>query len=246
MQLRRMFRLFLFPACAAVAFTAHAADTNAYLYIAHAAAGRSISTTTNPEFPVDIALGGHCIAQGVSFGEIRGPFTLPAGPYSVRVSVADAVNPCGATPNFSSSVSLGAGTTSMGYIGVNNAHQLFGAIFAINLNATGTSGLGSSRAVVVNTTPDNLTATLTQGDSKVGDPNSMPLSASFPAGIVTTTSVIPGEYTLTVFPQGSTTAVTTPSEFDIGGRSVIVLLFSGSTADNTVQVIGPKAIRAVF
>ena len=96
-QLERLFRLLLVLACAALPYTAHAVDPNANLYIGHAASGRNISSTTNPEYPVDISIGGHCIAQGSTFGEIRGPFTLPAGSYLIKVERRECGQPlqCG-------------------------------------------------------------------------------------------------------------------------------------------------------
>src|SRR5436309_11367142 len=48
------------------------ADTNAYLYIAHAAGGRNISSTTNPEYPLDLSIGGICVAKAVPYGDVLG------------------------------------------------------------------------------------------------------------------------------------------------------------------------------
>jgi len=236
--LERSFRLLLVLACAALPYTAHAADPNAYLYIGHAASERNISSTTNPEYPVDISIGGHCIAQGSSFGEIRGPFTLPAGSYTVSVSVANADNPCSAASVLSAPVALAAGSTSMGLISVNSAHQISGTVFSVDLSAV---PVGQGRAIVANTTSDNLIGSLTAGD---GTPP--PSGASFPAGIVSVVDIPAGEYSAAIFPQGSASAATGPLEVEVVSRNVYLVILAGSTANGSVQFIGPHVIRNVF
>ena len=234
----RFLSLFVLLACAAIPFSAHAADTNAYLYIAHAASGRNISSATNPAYPVDLSLGGHCVLQGLTFGEIRGPVTSPAGTYAVKVSVADALNPCGNAAVFSGAIVLAAGSTSLGIVTLNGSHQVIGEIFAINLSAV---AAGTSRVVVANTTPDNLTGTLTAGDSGMS-----PESANIAAGTVVPVTVSAGEYSLTVYPEGSSNKATGPVEFGVESRNVYLLVFAGSTANASVQSFGPLAIRDVF
>jgi len=237
-QLERLFRLFLVLACVSIPYSAHAVDPNGYLYIGHAASGRNISSTTNPEYPVDLAIGGHCIAQGMSFGEIRGPFTLPAGSYSVKVSVADAANPCSAASVFSAGIGLAAGSTSMGLISVNSAHQISARVFSVNLSAV---PVGQGRVIVANTTSDNLIGSLTAGD---GTPP--PSGASFAAGTVSVIAVPRGEYSAAIFPQGSSTAATGPLEVEVVSRNVYLVVLAGSTANGSVQFIGPHVIRNVF
>ena len=224
--------------CAGLSHPANAVDSNAYVYIAHAAAGRNISSTTNPEYPVDIAMGGHCVAQGLSFGEIRGPFTQPAGNYTVRMSVANAVNPCGGAAVFSATVALAAGSTSMGMIEVNSAHQVMGQLLAVDLSAV---PVGRGRLIVANVSPNNLTGVLTVGDS-----NSSPISQNFAAGTVT--EVLPGggEYSATVYPEGSSTAASGPIELNLVSRNVYLVVLAGSTSNGSVQIIGPQVIRGVF
>ena len=234
----RFFLLFLVSACAAIPYSAHAADTNGYLYIAHAAPGRNISSTTNPEYPVDISIGGQCIAQGLSFGEIRGPFTLPAATYAAKLSIADATDPCGGSVVFSGSAAITAGSSWMGMVALNSANQVVGKIFALDLKAVPT---GRGILIVANTTTDNLTGTIT-----VGDGTSSPLSANFAAGTVTSVPVLKGLYNATVYPEGSSTAATGPTRFESVSRNVYLFVLAGSTANNSVQIIGPEVIRDVL
>ena len=155
-QLERLFRLFLVFACAAVPYSAHAADPNAYLYIAHAASGRNISSTTNPEYPVDFPIGGHCIAQGSTFGEIRGPFTLPAGELIlIKASVSNVANSlqCG--------LCFFGGSRTCCRKHIDGSHsasttptRLSGKVFSVDLSAV---PVGQGRLIVANTTSNNLT-----------------------------------------------------------------------------------------
>ena len=237
-QSQRLFLLFLVSACAAVPYSAHAADPIAFLYIAHAAAGRNLSSTANPEYPVDISIGGHCVASGLSYGEIRGPLTFPAGSYSTSVRVANSVNPCAGSSFYSATVSLAAGSVSMGIVSVNSTHQPTAQIFTVNLSAVPTYG---SRIVVANTTAGSLTGTFTQGDTTAS-----PIIGNFPAGIVTTVAVPSNEYTAWVYPQGSSTLATGPIEFDVVSRNVYLVVLAGSAENNSVQIVGPQVIRNVF
>jgi hypothetical protein len=237
-QLQRLFLLFLVSACAALPYSAHAADSNAYLYIAHAAAGRNLSSTANPEYPVDISIGGHCVASGFSYGEIRGALTFPAGSYAAKVSVANSLNPCGGTAFYSATVTLAAGSVSMGIVSVNNAHQPTAQIFTVDLSAV---GAGTSRVVVANTTSSNLTGTFTLGDSTAS-----PISGNFPAGTVNAVGVPSNEYTAWVYPTGSSVLATGPIEFDLVSRNLYLVVLAGSTANNSVQIVGPQVIKNVL
>jgi Domain of unknown function (DUF4397) len=224
-------------ACAAVTYAAPAADTNAYFYLAHAAPGRSISSTTNPEFPVDVSIGGHCVSQGLSYGEIRGPVTLPAGTYSLKASVADAVNPCGGTVVFSYTLPFAPGTTSMGILTVSSNH-VSAELVALDLSGV---PAGEGWLLVANITPDKLVGTLT-----VDDTMSSPHSATFGARSFTYVPVPAGEYSATIYPEGSSTAATGPQAIDVVSRNLYVLVLAGSTANNSVQLLGPQVIRNVF
>ena len=237
-NLSRLIPLFVGAACATTPHLVQAQDSNAHLYVAHAASGRNISSTTNPGFPVDISVGGHCIVQGASFGDIRGPFTLPPGTYALRVSVADAINPCGNAAFYSPSIPLTAGNTSLGILTLNSSNQPVGEIVAVNLSPV---PVGEGRLVVVNTTHEALTGTLT-----VEDTSASPVSASVAAGAVLVTTVPAGEYSATIYPEGSNTRATGPSELTIGSRNVHMIVLAGSTANNSIQFLGPEVIRDVF
>jgi len=156
----------------------------------------------------------------------------------VKVSVADAANPCSAASVFSAAVGLAAGSTSMGLISVNSAHQISGKIFSVDLSAV---PVGQGRIIVANTTPENLNGSITAGD---GIP--APGGAGFAAGTVRVVSVARGEYSAAIYPQGSSAVATGPLEFEVVSRNVYLFVLAGSTANGSVQFIGPHVIRNVF
>jgi len=164
---------------------------------------------------------------------------VPAATYAVNVTVADATNPCGGASSFSAGVALAAGSTSMGIITINSAQQVSGQIVPVDLSPV---PAGRVRAIVANTTTDALTGTITQGDG-----TSTPLSADVPAGTVSRISVVTGLWNLSFYPQGtSTAAVEGPTEFELVSRSVYLMVLAGSSANNSVQLIGPHMIKDVF
>ena len=239
-QLKWVACLSLVLACVAIPYSAFAADSNAYLYIAHAAIGRNISSTTNPAYPVDISIGGHCIVQGLSLGEIRGPFTEPAASYAIKVSIADSLNPCGNPALFSPEITLAAGTTSMGIVTLNNTDSVSGKIFTVDLAPV---AVRQARVILANTTSDNLAVHFVDTD-KVSLAAEM--SQNIAAGAVVTLALGADEYRATITAEGSTMVETGPMEFQVGSRNVYVIVLAGSIANQSIQFIGPQVIRDSF
>ena len=234
----RSFPLFVALACAAITYSAQAQDVNGHLYIAHAASGRNISGNTNPEYPVDISVGSSCLAQGVVFGDIRGPFTSSPGSYPVKVTVSDFASPCKGTAVLSTSITLVAGDSTLGILTLNGSNQVSGKLTELDLGPVPT---GQARVIVANTTQDNLTGKLTAGDS-----TTVRASENIAAGAIVAAVIPSAEYSATFYPEGSTTIATGPLELDIAARNVYVIVLAGSTANNSVQVVGPRAFKDVL
>jgi hypothetical protein len=230
--------LFVALACAAIPNSAQGQDPNAHLYLADAVVGRNISMTTNPAYPVDVSLNGNCIAQGLSLGEIRGPFSVLPGTYSVDVSAANVNSPCGGAVVIGVSMTLGAGSNSLGILALKSGNGLTWMTTSIDLS---TVPAGQGRLFVVNTSQDGLVGTLTVGDS-----GNSPKSASFPGKSVTSLGFWTGLYAGTIYRPGSSTVETGPIRLGIASRSVYLIILAGSTANNSVQFIGPKEIKAVL
>jgi hypothetical protein len=228
-------------ACAALPNTAFGQDPNFHFYVAHAAPGRNISSTTNPAYPLDISVGTTCIAQGISFGEVRGAFNFAAGKtYPVEITVANTASPCGGAKVFGGEITPAAGTTWVGLLELSSSDQFFASLQSVNLS---TVPAGSGRVLFVNTTAENLTGAFTAGDSTGGTAVSKSVTI---AGVSSVVTVPSGEYSLTIYPEGSTTAATGPVEADVVSRNVQIYLYAGSTSNQSVQVIGPITIKDVL
>ena len=68
---------------------------NASVRVVHGIPGADVSPAIDPATPVDVQVNGAiCLLQGFTFGEISGPYTLPAGSYTVAISLANSLEPC--------------------------------------------------------------------------------------------------------------------------------------------------------
>jgi hypothetical protein len=74
---------------------ARAQSSNASVYVVHGIPGHDVSEALDPALPVDVQVNGAiCLVQGLKFGDIAGPFTIPASSYSFTISPANTVAPC--------------------------------------------------------------------------------------------------------------------------------------------------------
>ena len=221
--------------CALIAGLAHAQDQNAYLYIAHAASGRVMSSTSNPALPVDISVSGVCIAQGISYGEIRGPYAGPAGTYTFTVSTANVASPCGGTPVFSASAPLSASGTFIGVLALDASNQLAGLLYTADLASI---PAGQSRFEVINATQQTLSARIT-------GPTTGTAALNVDAGALQEGLVTAGIYTSSI-DNISGSLLAGPATVEFGQRNSYVYVLAGSPDQESVQVIGPKLIAGVL
>ena len=221
--------------CAAMSTAALAAE-NSYLYLVHGIPGLDYSSTTDPEFPVDVLLNDEvCYARGLAFGTISGPLTLAPGSYSVKISVANALAPCTTSPLLDSTVTLNGG-------------ENLSAVFA--LDSTGAPSLqtfvNSFRPV---TTGDGRVLFALAADSPavqvVLENTSTQKSYKYtvnPAALLNT-SVPSGNYTIEVT-EGSTTLVPSTA-LNLSSQSVTMIFAIGEASNNSV-VIETKTIKDVL
>jgi hypothetical protein len=210
-----------------------AQSNDAYLYIAHSVPGRNVSSTTNPEFPVDVTADGTCIVKGESFGEILGPFSLAAGSVKFDISRANTVSPCSNSPIYSASASLSPNANYFGVLSLNSSNAVTAQLFGPNF-----SGIvpGWSRVMIANVTGQNLTATLTSNQS---------LYLNIPANSAVTQNVISGQYAGTVTLEGTTTMEAGPDSATLMSRNFYFWVLTGSATNNSVQIVGPKIVRDI-
>jgi len=72
-------------------FTSFPGNDSASVYFVHGVSGKELGL--DPSFPVDITLDGGCLANGVTFSHIVGPFKLAKGRYLIKIHKADPNNP---------------------------------------------------------------------------------------------------------------------------------------------------------
>jgi hypothetical protein len=233
----RSFALLVTLCVAMFASSAQAQDQNTYIYIAHAASGRGMSSTTNPAMPLDVSVDGNCITKGISFGEIRGPFSGPAGSYTFNFTTANSAAPCSGPVVFSAAgVGLNAATTYFGVVALNASNAVTGLLYTANLNPVPT---GQASVQVINTTDQFLTATIT-------NTTGVPASLGLPASSLQISTVLVGVYQDKITDSaGNIVAGPGISEF-AQQDSYLYILAGASAANNSVQLIGPKVIRGVF
>lgn len=222
---------FAFLCSLMLAGPSQAQSGDAYLYIAHAVPGRSVSATTNPDFPVDVSAGGVCVVKGITFGEIVGPLTIPAGSTKFEFSAANSLSPCSNSPAYSVNVIVSAGGNFFGVVSLNSSNAIVGQLFGPNF-----SGLvpGWSRVMIANVTAQALTATLTSNTS---------MNLSLPPNSAVSQNVPSGAYTGTVTMGGTNTIEAGPTSANLMSRDFYFWVLTGSATNNTVQIIGPKIVR---
>lgn len=228
--------------CAVVGASTHSAlaqDTNAYLYLVHAASGRNVSSNTNPEFPIDISANGACIAKGLSFGDIRGPFTAPAGQVAFQISKANSENPCSEPAVFSAGAPMAAAGTYVGVVFLDASNNVFGQLFQADLSPL---AMGQTRALVINATQDSLSATVTPDPRTDGSGGQFNVAA----GTLEEAQTPGGVQYTSVYSGGTNTLEFGPMMIETLPRNVYIYVFAGSASNGSVQLIGPKAIRGVF
>jgi hypothetical protein len=74
---------------------ATAQSTEASLRVIHGINGADLGLASPLPVDVYVAEADACLLQGFEFTDIAGPLSLPAGVYTVTISLADATNPCG-------------------------------------------------------------------------------------------------------------------------------------------------------
>jgi hypothetical protein len=226
--------------CSALfAASANAQTNDTYLYIVDGVSGANVAAGANPAYPIDILINGQfCIVQGASFGEVKGPFTAPAGSFSFKVSVANTGYPCSNPSLYEVTTNLAAGQTNFGVITTAAYGHLYAELIPADFSAI---PAGQSRVVIANYTDKSLTASLTATS------NNQTNSLSYIApGSYQTAAAPSGGYTGAIYVAGTQTEVLGPISANLESRNFSLYVLTGFVANNSVQLIGPKTIKNVF
>lgn len=76
--------------------SAASAAGNATIYVVHGIPGKDLGL--DPALPVDVSVNGACAITNFRFGAITDGIQLPAGDYTLAISLANPAKPCGSDP----------------------------------------------------------------------------------------------------------------------------------------------------
>jgi hypothetical protein len=222
--------------CLALSAASFAADAS--FYIVHGIPGRNLAESLNPGLPVDILLNyDACVAHGLTFGNIAGPYTLPPGQYSVQISPANTLAPCTNPPLIDADVTLNPGAAVSGVIALGNKGP---TLLNLTDNLSPVAP-GVARFVFANsgdTTP--LKATLTQ----IGVTNPQTFTITSQPGAEASLVLPAGTYDLKITSGGSA-AVLTSQQIALAAQSVELTYAVGSASNNSVSLV-IRVVKDVF
>jgi hypothetical protein len=221
--------------CAAMS-TAALASENAYLYLIQGIPGLDYSSTTDPQFPVDVLLNDEvCYVHGLPFGTVDGPLTFVPGTYDLKISVANSLAPCSNGPIVEGSVSLVGGKN----VSVVLALDSTGAPTQLTFGNTFTAVTVNDARILFALAADAPASTV------VFQNTSTMKSYSYSAnpGQLLDENLPAGNYTVTVT-AGTTTLI--PSTGIALYSQSVTLLYALGEAGNSTITLATKTIRNVI
>ena len=226
MQNRIRYTLTLALLCAALT-TVMSASENAYMYLVHGIPGRDYSTTTDPQFPVDVLINDEtCNLRGLTYGAIQGPLTFVPGTYDVKISLANTLAPCSNAPIVESSVTLASGENVSAVFSLNDSGAPALSTFTNNFSTISANSARILFALAADSPAVQVilenTTTKKQHTYSV-KPGAL-LNATLPSG----------NYTVEVN-QGTTTLVPSTT-VDLSSQSATLLFATGEASNNTVNL----------
>ena len=216
--------------------TAMSATENAYLYIVQGIPGRDFSSTTDPEFPVDVLINDEtCNLRGLTYGAIQGPLTFVPGTYDVKISVANTLAPCSNAPIVDSSVTLASGENVSAVFSLNDSGAPALSTFTNNFSAISANNARVLFALAADSSTVQLVLENTTTKKQY--------TFSVKPGALLTATVPSGNYTVEVN-QGTTTLVPSTS-LDLSSQSATLLFATGEASNNTVN-LQTKTVKDVI
>ena len=123
-----------------------AAALPASFLVVHGIPGRDVAAGLDPLLPVDVLVDGkYCLLKGLTFGTIAGPFDVPAGNYSVAVSLANPIAPCSNKAILSPTVTLKAGEFGSIVAALSNKGAPTAEVYGVDVSPV---GAGTQRFVI--------------------------------------------------------------------------------------------------
>lgn len=231
--------LALFAAVMALALLAPAAPAaahstmgsgNATAYVVHGIPGKDISPALDPSLPVDVSVNGGCALPGFTFGVITDGISLPAGDYTIAISLANAEKPCSNTPVIGPVTVPLAANTSYAIV----AHLTAGGAPTASLFTLDTSRIrgGHARTIV------HHTAAAPAVDICIVRGNGLKLTLeNVKNGDQATSLVRPGRYYIDIAPAGSDTVVFGPVDVRFMRGKTYLVFAVGSLTNDTFTLL---------
>lgn len=112
MFVRNIFGAALLTGATLASTSAYAAGTASFIVV-HGIPGKDVGPTVDPKLPVDVLVNGSlCLLKGLTFGQITKAVKVPAGTYSLAISLANATTPCSNAAVINASATLRANSKS--------------------------------------------------------------------------------------------------------------------------------------
>jgi hypothetical protein len=205
-------------------------------YVVHGIPGRDLGPEVDPRLPVDVRVAGEiCLVEGLVFGEVAGPFTVPAGSYGVEISPASSTAPCSNEAVITGEVRVAADRFNSVVAALDPGGAPTAYVFRANPSA-----IRDGRTRLVANHAAAAPAVKILVDGKVAIRNLAP-GASEAAVVLSE----PGSVSLEVQPAGSRQTVLGPAPVATPPRSVVLGFVVGSAESGSLALI-EKTIPGVF
>lgn len=208
----------LLPAIPSVA----SAQPNATVFVVHGIPGGDVGLPASA--PVDVAVNGACFLPGFTFGRIVGPVDLPAGDYTIAISVANSTQPC-ANPTVIGPVTvpLGAGERASLVAHLTSTGQPTASKFLADLSPTGP---GRARLIAHHTAAaPAVDVTVSRNLGSAAPTLTVP---DFTNGDQATAPVKPGQWQIGISPAGTSAPVFGPARVGIQPFTAYLVFAVGS------------------
>jgi len=220
---------------------------DASVYVVHGIPGHDLGASVDPALPVDVLVNNAvCLLKGLRFGEVAGPFTIPAGAYDFKISLANTLTPCSNTAVIDASgVSLAADENASVVAYLTAASEPTAGKFDNDLSPTPS---GQARLILHHTAAAgavDITLWRPYGPS----PRTLKLTgvtngAQADAYATLVSGLGSSEPSYAIYPSGSRSGVFGPESLDLDPQSAYLLYAVGSPRTGTFTVI-KKEIRSV-
>lgn len=221
--------------CAAMSTAAFASE-NAYMYLVHGIPGLDYSSTTDPQFPVDVLINDEvCYLHGLAVGTINGPLTLAAGTYDVKISEANTLAPCTNAPLVDRTITLKAGKNTSAVLALGSSRTPTLETFT---NAFNPVAANDGRLLFALAADSPAVQLILENTS-----TKKLYTYSVNPGTLLNVSLPAGNYTAEV--NDGTTTLVPSTNLDLPSQSVTLLFATGEASNNTLT-LQTKTIKNVI